>query len=600
MVPIGGSEKRPIPNARIVGATPPDERLEVTVRLRPRTALPDRATMLRPSRDPLPVLSRREYNARYGADPKDIARLRRFAAKHNLVVVRESAPRRSVMLSGSAADFARAFNVALQTYAYDGGTYRGRVGPVHVPSDLAPVVQGVFGLDNRPVARRHLRIARLGVPAADGAHAFNPGDVAKLYRFPTDVDGTGQTVGIIELGGGYRPQDITNYLRGLGLSTPTVVPVSVDGANNTPVGTANSDDAEVGLDVEVVAAVAPGAKIAVYFAPNNRTSKGFIDALTKAVHDDVNDPTVISISWGGPEAAADDSFQTQFDQVLQSAAMLGVTVCVAAGDNGAADEGPNAWDGLAHVDFPAASPFALACGGTRLIGSAAGAISAESVWNQHAADASPADGPDGSFGATGGGVSGAFSIPAYQKGVGVPSSLNPAGYAGRGVPDVTGNGDPGSGYNVLVDGSAFVVGGTSAVAPLWAALIARVNQKVNGRVGFINPQIYALPTGSGGFRDITTGDNRVTFGSDTNVGYSAATGWDACSGLGSPDGTALATLLKAAVPATTRIGQSQASGSVAPVRARRRPQSAKQGARSGATRVKRGRRVGRSARRSAK
>ena len=547
MVAIRGSERRPLASARAVASAPVDERLEVTLRLRPRTPLPDAASMLQPSRQPTPTLTRRAYNARYGADPKDVARVRRFASTHHLTVVRESLPRRSVMLAGTVADFQHAFGVELQTYAYPGGTYRGRVGPVHVPTDLAPLIEGVFGLDNRPVARRLFRIARGAPRASDGARAFNPGNVAKLYNFPAGVDGAGQTVGIIELGGGYRPQDLETYLKGLGLPAPTVVPVSVDSATNAPSGNPGSDDGEVGLDIEVVAAVAPGAKIVVYFAPNSRTSKGFLDAITKAVHDETNDPSVISISWGGPEAGAGDTFQVQFDQVLQSAAMLGITVCIAAGDNGAADMGPKAWDGLAHVDFPASSPFALACGGTRLIGGASG-ISAESVWNQHAADTSTDAGPDGSFGATGGGVSGAFPLPAYQQNAKVPASLNPSGFTGRGVPDVSGNADPDTGYNVLVDGTSFVVGGTSAVAPLWAALIALLNQKLRGHVGFLNPQLYGLPASVAALRDVTVGDNRVTYERYTNVGYPSGTGWDACSGLGSPNGTALSGALAVSAP----------------------------------------------------
>jgi kumamolisin len=550
MVAIPGSEKRPLAHARAVARSPADERLEVTLRLRPRTPLPDAASMLQPSRQPQRTLTRQAYNARYGADPKDVTRIRRFAKTHHLTVVQESLPQRSVMLAGTVADFQQAFGVQLRTYAYPGGTYRGRVGPVQVPTDLAPVIQGVFGLDNRPVARRHFRIARGGPRVSDGAHAFNPGDVAKLYNFPTGVDGTGQTVGIIELGGGYRPQDLETYLKGLGLSAPTVVPVSVDGATNAPSGDPGSDDGEVGLDIEVVAAVAPGAKIVVYFAPNSRTSKGFLDAITQAVHDDTNDPSVISISWGGPESGPGDTFQVQFDQVLQSAAMLGVSVCVAAGDNGAADMGPKVWDGLAHVDFPASSPFALACGGTRLVAGTSG-IAAESVWNQHAADTSSDAGPDGSFGATGGGVSGAFPLPAYQQNAKVPPSLNPSGYQGRGVPDVSGDADPDSGYNVLVDGTSFVVGGTSAVAPLWAALIALLNQELGGRVGFINPQIYTLPTGAAALHDVTVGDNRVTYASYTNVGYAAGPGWDACSGLGSPNGAVLAGSLTASKPTSS-------------------------------------------------
>jgi kumamolisin len=271
-VPLTGSEKRPLPDARVIAPAPPDERLEVTVRLRPKTPLPDPASLLQPSKDPAPILTRQEYNARYGADPKDVARVRRFAAAHHLTVVRVSAPRRSVMLAGTVADFNNAFNVDLHTYAYPGGTYRGREGAIRVPSELAPAVEGVFGLDNRPVARRHFRIARSTTRQADGAQPFNPSDVAKLYNYPVGTDGRGQTVGIIELGGGFRFQDLQAYLSGLGVAVPTVVPISVDGATNAPSGDPGSDDGEVGLDIEVVAAVAPGAKVVVYFAPNSRTS----------------------------------------------------------------------------------------------------------------------------------------------------------------------------------------------------------------------------------------------------------------------------------------------------------------------------------------
>ncbi len=149
-----------------------------------------------------------------------------------------------------------------------------------------------------------------------------------------------------------------------------------------------------------------------------------------------------------------------------------------------------------------------------------------------------------SFGAGGGGVSGAFPLPAYQNSAKVPKAPKPKGFKGRGVPDVTGDGDPDTGYNILVDGQKVQEGGTSAVAPLWAALIATINQKLKGRVGFINPQLYALPAGSGAFNDITVGGNRVTYGSHKNVGYDAGPGWDAASGLGSPNGSILAGLLK--------------------------------------------------------
>ena len=546
MVSIPGSEKQPLPDAQVVAPAPSDERLEVTVRIRPKNALPRSQDMLKFSAAPLEQLTHEQYEERYGADDHDLALVRNFAKESNLNVVRESAARRSVILAGTVTAFNQAFGVSLDTYSYPNGTYRGRIGPVLVPAELAEVVEGVFGLDNRPVARRHSSPPRA---VSNGARPFTAVELAKVYNFPKGFDGSGQTIGIIELGGGYRPSDLDAYFSGLGLSTPTVIPVSVDGGTNAP-SSANSDDAEVVLDIQVAGAAAPGAKLVVYFAPNDAASNGFLDALTKAIHDTENNPSVISISWGGPENTSTTNFQVQFDKALQAAALLGITVCVAAGDNGAADVGPKAWDGKAHADFPSSSPFALSCGGTRLI-TANGAISAETVWNQNQADVSPDAGPDGSFGSGGGGVSGAFTLPDYQQQAGVPGSLNPVGFKGRGVPDVTGDGDPDTGYNILVDGQKVQEGGTSAVAPLWAALVAVINQKLKGRVGFVNPQLYALPASSAAFHDISVGNNRVSFQQFKNVGYDAGPGWDAASGLGSPDGTALSAVLKAGTPAAT-------------------------------------------------
>jgi len=545
MVSITGSEKQPLKDARVVAPAPSDERLEVTVRVRPRIALPQPQEMLKFSGAPLEQLTHEQYEERYGSDAKDLALVAKFATEYNLSVVRESAARRSVILAGTVANFNRAFGVSLKTYAYPNGTYRGRTGPVQVPVELATVIEGVFGLDNRPVAKRHSSSPHA---VADGARPFTAAELGKIYNFPQGLDGSGQTIGIIELGGGYRPSDLDAYFSNLGLPTPTVIPVSVDGGTNAP-SSADSDDAEVVLDIQVAGAAAPGAKFVVYFAPNDAASNGFLDAVTKAIHDTENNPSIISISWGGPEDTSTTNFQVQFDKALQAAALLGITVCVAAGDNGAADVGPKAWDGKAHVDFPSASPFALSCGGTRLI-TANGAISAESVWNQNAADLSPGAGPEGSFGSGGGGVSGAFPQPAYQQQAHVPASLNQVGFKGRGVPDVTGDGDPDTGYNILVDGQQLQEGGTSAVAPLWAALIALINQKLKGRVGFVNPQLYALPTGSGAFHDVSMGNNRVSFQQFKNIGYDAGPGWDAASGLGSPDGTALSRVLKAGAPGT--------------------------------------------------
>ncbi len=292
-----------------------------------------------------------------------------------------------------------------------------------------------------------------------------------------------------------------------------MVAVPVDGGKNAPTNP-NGADSEVMLDIEVAAGIAPAAKIAVYFTPN--TDQGFLDALTTAVHDTTNHPSVISISWGGPESSWTQQAMTAFDDACQSAAALGVTITVACGDNGSTD---GVSDGSNHVDFPASSPHVLACGGTKITVSGT-TLTNEVVWNDDAQNG----------GATGGGVSAVFALPTWQENAKVPAA---SGSGGRGLPDVAGDAAPATGYSIQVDGETEVVGGTSAVAPLWAGLIALLNQKLGKPVGFLNPQIYPL-LGSPAFRDITQGNNGA---------YKAGPGWDACTGLGSPVGTSLLTKL---------------------------------------------------------
>jgi kumamolisin len=290
--------------------------------------------------------------------------------------------------------------------------------------------------------------------------------------------------------------------------------VPVGGGKNHP-GNPNGADGEVMLDIEVAGSVAPGARIVVYFAPN--TDQGFVDAIAQAVHDTKYKPSVISISWGSAETNWTAQAMAALDAACQSAAALGVTITAAAGDNGSSD-GVN--DGKDHVDFPASSPHVLACGGTNLQGRGS-SIANETVWNGQ---------PQG--GATGGGVSDSFPLPNWQASANVPQPSVPNG--GRGVPDVAGDADPATGYVIRVDGKTFVIGGTSAVAPLWAGLIAVANQQNGTSAGFIQPAIYAARS-KGAFRDTTSGNN----GS-----FQAGPGWDACTGLGSPIAPRLISAIK--------------------------------------------------------
>ena len=517
--PIAGSDKSQPEGARCLGACNPDEKIEVVVMLRRQNEDAFRQLMTKINEgaaDAAPV-SRDEFGKRFGASAADVAKTEAFAKAHGLAVVRADASARSVVLAGTIAQFSAAFDVKLERFEHHAiGEYRGRSGPVNVPDDMKDMVTAVLGLDSRPQARPHFRFRPPFTPArSSSGTSYTPLDLARLYDFPGG-DGSGQCVGIIELGGGYRESDLKAYFSKLGVAEPTVVAVGVDQAKNAPTGNPNGPDGEVALDIEIVGAIVPGARIAVYFTTNS--DAGFVDAVNRAIHDDTNKPSVISISWGGPESNWTSQSQNAFNDVLQSAAAMGVTVCVASGDSGSSD---GAADGGDHVDFPASSPYVLACGGTHLTASAKG-ISSEVVWN---------DGDQG--GAGGGGVSAVFAVPVWQQGLSVTRTEGgKSALTQRGVPDVAGDASPLTGYDVLIGGTETVVGGTSAVAPLWAALVARINAVAGKPAGFINPKLYRAKTAG---HDITQGDN----GS-----FEASAGWDACTGLGSPDGAKVAAALK--------------------------------------------------------
>ena len=539
---LPGSERQPLPPGDLQGTSAPAKRPSrspVTVSVLVRRKQPIDTAALGQSGSPARV-SRAQFRALYSADPIAVKAVKTFAKQFGLTV--EATPAqldaRTLKLSGTRDQLEKAFGVTLSEQSHGKATYRVREGGIYIPQALEGLVEAVLGLDNRPQADAHFRIAHAvhhdGTdPAATGS-SFTPPQIAELYQFPANASAAGQTIGLIELGGGYRTADLTAYFKTLGLKAPAVVAVSVDGGKNAP-STADGADSEVMLDIEVAASVAPGASIAVYFAPN--TDQGFIDAVTTAVHDTTNKPSVISISWGGPESSWTQQAATALDSACQAAALLGVTITVAAGDNGSTD---GVTDGANHVDFPASSPHVLACGGTKITASGT-ALSAEVVWNELSANE----------GATGGGVSTLFPLPSWQANANVPAPAATANKkkkkptsgtgtgstptsSGRGVPDVAGNADPVTGYTIRVDGQTIAIGGTSAVAPLWAGLIAVANAQNGKSAGFLNPVLYA---NGAAFRDITSGNNGA---------YKAGPGWDPCTGLGSPVGTAIVSALASA------------------------------------------------------
>jgi kumamolisin len=337
-----------------------------------------------------------------------------------------------------------------------------------------------------------------------GGVNYTPKQLAAFYGFPGAYTGVGKNVAVIELGGGYVQSDLDTYFKSLGLAVKPVSFHSIDSATNAP-GDPNGADGEVMLDLCVIGGMAPGVQLHCYMAPN--TDAGFLAAIKQATADKMD---AISISWGGPEDDWSSASLTSFNAALQAAASAGITVTVAAGDNGSTDgeTGP-------HVDFPASSPWVLACGGTSL---PTLSPSSEVVWN---------DGTDG--GATGGGVSAQFTLPSYQSKAGVPGGKL------RGVPDVAGNADPNTGWMIVVDGQNMVIGGTSAVAPMWAAIAAVLSQALGKKLGLLNTALYTLPAGV--MHDIVSGNNGT---------YLAKAGYDCCTGLGTPNVTKLLAALQPA------------------------------------------------------
>lgn len=503
MQSLAGSHRDPPADMHLKGRVDGDEPITVSLYLKPAEgmtgnapALTDRAGLL---------------TARGTQHAEDIAAISTFAATCGLKVAQSDPARRLIRLTGTAAALEQAFGTQLHHYESHGRTCRGRHGTLQVPASLADRIIAILGLDTRPIATPKIVPHRGPTPPA----GFLPSDVARLYGF-SGVDASGQCIGIVELGGGYTEADNQSAFKAMGLAVPSIVAVGVGGASNDPTDTSGANG-EVALDIQVAGGVAPGARIAVYFAPN--TDQGFVDAITQAVHDQANAPSVLSISWGAAENGWTGQAIAAMSQAFSDAAQLAVTVCAASGDGLATD---GASDGKAHVDYPASDPLVLGCGGTKIIASA-DKITDETVWNSNG-------------GGTGGGISMLFALPAYQQGVGVPVSQTKDG--GRGVPDVAGDADPDSGYRIITGGQTGIIGGTSAVAPLWAGIVAGLNAARKAPLGQIHAQLYGHPAV---LRDVVSGNNK-----SGAIGFEARKGWDPCTGLGSPDAGSLKALLGSA------------------------------------------------------
>ncbi|MDA8192844.1 MAG: S53 family peptidase [Thermaerobacter sp.] len=468
-------------------------------------------------------LDRAEFLTRHGVPPELATQMTEWLSGSGLTVRPDGLV---FWLAGTMAAVAKTFDLAFRVEVKDTTTYYQPTREPQVPDWMEPWVAGIAGLDNVARLIPSVRFPRDTEQLANQGQGFFPADIKRAYAFPSTYDGSGMTIGLLEFSNGYSTYDVMAFWSAYHLPTPTLSFVSVDGTAND--GGANAWDLEATLDVEWAGAMAPGAHLVVYEASAGGTDVSFglsvLKALHTAIHDTVHRPTVLSISYGDGESRFPPRVMEAWNSVMAHGAIIGITTFVASGDQGAYGL-HGAGRLIAHADAPANCPHAVAVGGTRLLLNPNGSIARETGWTD-----------TNNNGASGGGISQVFPVPAFQIGIALP--VKPGFHAGRGVPDVAANADPDTGYAVVFQGSAAVVGGTSVASPIWAAAGACLNQAraaaQKGPIGLFNPRLYALGA-TPVFHDIVIGNNSYA----GVAGYSCGPGWDAVTGWGSPDLTRL-------------------------------------------------------------
>lgn len=490
-----------------------------------------------------------QYARAYGATSTTLSDVTNYLEQYGLKIDSLSKGRNILRVTGTSTTIAHAFDAPVETIRLsDGSLHAHFTVAATLPESLAKDVTAVAGLSTIQPETTNLSTPNASTPnastaptscsSAGSSAGTTPNSVggytvqqqAQLYGLSTawvaGDTGVGQTIGVYELAN-FDAGDVNTFFTCYGLS-PSITQINVDGGPVTADNANNAPD-EATLDVEEAAALAPGAAIEVYQGTQN--ANGPTDIYSQMASD--NTATIITTSWGICEAQTAGAALAE-QTIFEEMAAQGQTIVAAAGDSGSSDcEGtPQPAKGLA-VDDPASQPYVTGVGGLTV--SNISPLS-QTVWN----DNCTAQG----CGAGGGGVSTMWSRPSWQVGPGI----NTATATRRIVPDLSVMADPSTGFiqyftgtdtglcDHTCSGGWGGIGGTSIGAPLVSALVAVAAQACTtspgGRLGFINPSLYAMS--STDFTDVTSGNNDL-YGVG---GYTADVGYDMASGLGSPNGTA--------------------------------------------------------------
>ncbi len=499
----------------------PNKILDVGVFLRPNASsdeLPEIAAFQDITKKSQLIISRKDFEKKQGANQNDVKIIKAFAKLFNLKVGEVQMVERWIKLSGTIKSLERAFGISIFEFKHDGKCYYYYQGIISIPEELDKVIECISGINNQPVLAKKILAEEFNVPGSTfKGEAVFPQNFAKYYDFPAHLDGSGQCIAILAFRGGFEEKHLDSYFKKIGLPKPEISTVELDGAKNQPTG--GDDDFESHMDLEIAGSLAPGAKIVVYFG--QKSPMGVIRTLKAAIHDKKFNPGIISMSWGRLEKKVQQDFFSKdeintMNRVLHEAAALNITVITSSGDLGS-----SGGDSGLNIELPASNPFVLAVGGSQLHLKNK-VIDHEDVWSEKI----NFKGKEYSL-SSGGGFSELFETPDYQKDL-VSESLNPNGK--RGIPDVAANASTSPGILLQVGDTEQISLGTSAAAPLWAALIARINQHLElkglPRAGFINPALY--------HKELSKSFNQVLSGS--NGEYKASSGWNPCTGLGTPNG----------------------------------------------------------------